>query len=634
MEIPKEERKLVVFRPSNDAGFERKVFDADKPSSHEMISDASLLIELQHGPFSEATKKEPLPDDLGGEILEDKASEISSIHQEADMETTAWIETKHKVAEVGENGITLYNKDEDGFNVYIDGARFLPDNITLSCVQVKCMLPDYNPVGETVLGFPRFDDSAYSPKYKLRAEMHGETFANPTTTLLMRVDGVDRYTKETVVIGYCALPAFLLADGSGKQPEKSTEQDYHLNAGSFQVALHQRLPERTAPLFASFLDNIPRVPCATLLVRLLHAEKSEDGLKTLSIKDVEEEARGTSSLIVPAPTYESGAYDSVRYALPLRCERMLYRYRNERDDPLIEEVTTLAKRSNVEEDKNVDVMEDQELIEWIKQRLSKPSDFMGINHAVKYHPEAGFKLTLSGFHDVKSDGILKVVYSLSPPASFYTTPKLTEEVDFSLHTDPESKLHSQAFVEETHNYRDVPFDRNLVILFDVKSVTFNKKKRNGEEFMVRDVCWTFLPVFDEASQTVRSGCYQLPLFEGPPLKEAIDEIATKGFTDVFPNDYSSRKKERLKLIKPGASLIVSLVDTLVADCVAIDPTKDNGLNKAYLPTKDVGKYEINRAAVKGKAVSKLIPKAKAAAEFEKELNAAFGKQMEITHYTL
>lgn len=632
--FPAEAIALAVFQPSSDEPFDREVF-APEASSNRLVDQASLIIELQDQPFAVPVPQERLEEELSQEIFEEKASAVSSvIGAETELGGDAWVEAKHHLAEVGRNGVALYNKEEDGFNVYIDGARFLPDNITLSCVQLKCMLPDYSAVGEAHMGYPRFDDSAFSPKYNLRAEFHGATFANPTTTLLIRVDGIDRYTKETVVIGYCALPAFLLADGSGKQPEKSTEQDYHLNAGSFQVALTQQLPPRTLPLSGTFLESLPRVPCATLLIRLLAAEKSEDGLKLLSIKDIPEEERAACPLVVGAPAYESGAYDSVRYANPMRCERTLYRHRSERDDPLIEEVTTLAKRDNVEEDKNVDVMEDEELMEWIKQRLSKPSGFMGIKHAVKYHPEAGFKLTLHAFHDLRTDAILKVVYSLSPPASFYTSPKLTEEVDFSLHADFDAKLHYQRFVEEMHTYRDAPFDGNLIAVFDVKSVHPNKKKSAAEAFSVKDVCWTFLPVFDEVSQTVRSGCYQLPLFEGPPTKEVLDEIYVDGFSKILPTDYAARKKDKLKLLKPGASLVVSLVDTLVADCVKIEPTNDEALLKTYLPSKDAAKYHYQVPTNKGKPLTRLVPKGKGQEEFEKELNLAFGKLMEITHYTL
>ena len=37
-------------------------------------------------------------------------------------------------------------EEGDGFDVYVDGARFLPDNITLSKVSVKLMNPDFDPV--------------------------------------------------------------------------------------------------------------------------------------------------------------------------------------------------------------------------------------------------------------------------------------------------------------------------------------------------------------------------------------------------------------------------------------------------------------------------------------------------------
>ncbi len=42
-----------------------------------------------------------------------------------------------------------------------------------------------------------------------------------------------------------------------------------LNQGAFQLPLHAGMPEHGQPLRTNSLDNVPRVPCASILVRIL-----------------------------------------------------------------------------------------------------------------------------------------------------------------------------------------------------------------------------------------------------------------------------------------------------------------------------------------------------------------------------
>lgn len=87
-----------------------------------------------------------------------------------------------------------------------------------------------------------------------------------------------------------------------------------LNAGAFQLPLFQRPPPKgddAPPLTVLSLEG-PRVPCATVLVRILPLASPNAALPPPP----------------PAPAYDSGAYDSSR-CRPLPAETLMYPKRSD-----------------------------------------------------------------------------------------------------------------------------------------------------------------------------------------------------------------------------------------------------------------------------------------------------------------
>jgi hypothetical protein len=114
-------------------------------------------------------------------------------------------------------------------------------------------------------------------------------------------------------VGYAVLNLFADARSSQMdQPTSANVKDFVLNSGGHQLPLHTFPPPEGATLSASSLDEVPAVACATILVRLHMAVRSEDGLRTLSTTDVEPELWAERGLVIPAPDYRDGVYDSVR----------------------------------------------------------------------------------------------------------------------------------------------------------------------------------------------------------------------------------------------------------------------------------------------------------------------------------
>lgn len=83
-------------------------------------------------------------------------------------------------------------------------------------------------------------------------------------------------------------------------PLPSQLQDFCLNYGSYQLPLHRGPPDTTRSLTARSLDDILRVPCASILVRVVPAPRTSDGLEALNRDEVDadkwEEVHGRALL--------------------------------------------------------------------------------------------------------------------------------------------------------------------------------------------------------------------------------------------------------------------------------------------------------------------------------------------------
>jgi hypothetical protein len=103
-----------------------------------------------------------------------------------------------------------YLKD-DGVDVYVDGARFLPGNATVTRVVVKLLsadmeaLPLSRQAGEgAISGGSEVDSDAACPVYNKKVECRAAVF-NCTAVLLFRIDTLDAASLRGVGVGYAAL---------------------------------------------------------------------------------------------------------------------------------------------------------------------------------------------------------------------------------------------------------------------------------------------------------------------------------------------------------------------------------------------------------------------------------------------
>ncbi|RHZ25022.1 hypothetical protein DYB37_003928 [Aphanomyces astaci] len=235
---------------------------------------------------------------------------------------------------------TLFGRG-DGLNVYVDGLRSLPDPVTISkvtCFALNADMTSVSPLQEPS-AYTTLQDNASSPSFKLCLEYRGDRF-NPTLTLLCRVDTIHGVSKQPMVVGYAALPLFVEHRDNGgaarTAPTKATVQEFCLNTGAFQLPLRlgATLGTNEIDFSATACDGYMKLPCATILVRVCPAAKTEDGLACLSRNDVATSdwiARGVST---PAPNYADKAYDSTA-SRPSLAEDKLYKLRFPNTDLLV-----------------------------------------------------------------------------------------------------------------------------------------------------------------------------------------------------------------------------------------------------------------------------------------------------------
>eukprot|EP00118_Oscarella_pearsei_P021598 m.243077 g.243077 ORF g.243077 m.243077 type:complete len:476 (+) comp40233_c1_seq26:475-1902(+) len=288
----------------------------------------------------------------------------------------------------------------DDFDLYIDGARFLPDIATATRVSGRIMNYKYNKVGEKldISTDIDLDSGIYEPRYSFRLHVQ-EARIPPTATLILRIYTRNRLTKDLTILGYSVFAIFV-ESGTDRQPgTDSSGLQLSLNEGAHQLRIHPTLPKLSKPMSASFLDDEPFVPCASLLVRLNATRVDDDDVSTL-------------------PRYNNGVYFSAA-CHPSPGENQLFAALANRPSLLVRQVMTLIgdgseKRLTTDEGRR----------QWIKKRLWRyfedaPAD-VDLTYVVKYAPASGISFSVDAACNLPWSKVTHILYSFAPPASYYS----------------------------------------------------------------------------------------------------------------------------------------------------------------------------------------------------------------------
>ncbi|EQC41155.1 hypothetical protein SDRG_01133 [Saprolegnia diclina VS20] len=508
----------------------------------------------------------------------------------------------------------------DGVNLYIDGARSLPDCTSVTKATVFAFHSDMTlctSLSETS-ALCSVQDKAVAPTFRLLVEFRDERF-NPTLTVVVRLDTIAVHSKSPTVLGYVAVPVFLDADG--QQPTKPSMQDVYLNDGAFQVPLRTgiTLGSSGVPMTAKACESALKLSCATLLLRIARAPKSEDGLRCLSRKDAPATEWEAQRIVLPAPAYASRAYDSTS-ARPSAMEEKLYELRRQRKPRLVGEL--LQSTLGVDTERLPAVLADQ------LEKKPKTSLLDMLSSIFVYQPEIGFRVAIDGLHNLPSStngSFVKVIASVAPPAAFYQTPQLTDDVQMTVSYDWTSASSSPEFSDGYHTYRDVMPSAPLLLVLDVRCIKMGK----AGDWSSAPLGWTYLKLLHPESRGIVPGSFQLPLFAG---NVTLDVLQHDLDMDLLVAQEVAKKKGLIAYI-PGASLLLRIEDGQLPN---VCPTPFTKSEPKGIPSSLLPKYAYDPSAIqaqrKKKPLSKLLPPKRSEQELEKELNVAFAAEMGITHY--
>ena len=394
------------------------------PDAERSDDTATLFIALYD-------KDNPPANAKGAQVpVEDAAAEEEKEDEdEVEEDVVPGLQKTKKKAQLSK---TLVNKG-DGVDIYIDGARLLPDNVTVSrvastvmygsgaqqkvrlvsfsfpsliniasvqttahCLHFSFRMPmkqvlkavhvqDFAGTKGKLGGVVDLECDARSPTFSFRVEISSQDAAfDPTASLVLRLDCLEKGTKKPCRVGYALINIFNEKDNM-RQPKDSGLQDFVLNEGAFQIPLYQDLGP--TPHNMENVKKSLRVPGSSVLIRIVAAKK-DDSQNVLSMKDGDHD-----ELFIEAPNYSDGAYDNTSLVL-LDGEKAIYSKRVERDELSVYDAMSMVA---VAADK-VDEMENQQRIEWIGKTIGKkkPANVLDVSLTTSYQSDLGFKLRVDG----------------------------------------------------------------------------------------------------------------------------------------------------------------------------------------------------------------------------------------------
>mmetsp|Transcript_9379 Transcript_9379/g.17508 ORF Transcript_9379/g.17508 Transcript_9379/m.17508 type:complete len:1823 (-) Transcript_9379:160-5628(-) len=484
----------------------------------------------------------------------------------------------------------------DGVDIYIDSAMFLPDNCTITRVVVKLMTSDFEVIGEVHEAVAVANEgSNISPVYNFKIECRKDVF-NMTLTALIRIDTMDSVTLDTVGVGYAAIKVFSTIDR--QQPTTPKQPNCFINSGLFQLPLHGgRLKKGEMSEKALKVAGLPRIPCATLLVRIYAAPKAPDGLLVLSRSDYPKADWQRMKVDIPAPAaYLNGDYDGSECESIFPLELTAFEAKCSLPTKTIEiacaEAVSAKPKSSLKGHvkPRPDNASPAEAVTWLRSLLLPVSSTKGIldyGLAVPYSFVAGMSVTVERLFRMPKLGVFsstdilhKVIYSTSPPGLLYKDPPLAEGTHFTANTKQSSELFSPEFEDGPVIFNPTNIEQNLCLIFDVRLLNLEFDKLGSKYKMKIDKntdmskskdkrYWTFFPIGAETvlkggfSHMV-SGVFQMPLFEGPVPSAVLESL--NPMRHVL--DTLSSKKSTISLCESGASVIFKCLNPTLGGVLA------------------------------------------------------------------
>ena len=142
----------------------------------------------------------------------------------------------------------------DGFDLYVDGARYLPDHVSLTTVEAFCTDSQNNVYGRLQKDIDVRSRAVNSPVYNGRKEFRASELRpwQARAFLVFRIDGIEHVLtpagpqRRLGVVGFSAINLFKDAS-TGLAPNVGATE-FVLNAGAFQLSVHRGGVPEVLPL--------------------------------------------------------------------------------------------------------------------------------------------------------------------------------------------------------------------------------------------------------------------------------------------------------------------------------------------------------------------------------------------------
>ena len=352
----------------------------------------------------------------------DDSSEESDI--EADPEVRN-IDKKLWVSGGGQPRPTEAFTAIDGFDLYVDGARCLPDFVTISKVTVRIGQANHKKAASDEICYSQLESDIFNPVYDYRIEHRKlPSEITPRATLIFKLYTICRFTQRLTVVGYSYLNLFNNLGVIG-QPVVDEGVQVSLNEGGFQLRIYANAPNLEKPLSVQMpvADRHRSWPCASLLVRIVKAPKDDFGT-VLSVDDVPQSKWIETGLVKLRPTnYCSAGYFS-KTCRPSYGERQAFAtYRRRLPCRVKKAVIELGKQmaDRTIPDDNEDLLKG--VLERLLSRFGVDNEngipHGNLNYAVAYDPVYGFAISVDSAIGLPWSGTTFGHLVVNPPSAHY-----------------------------------------------------------------------------------------------------------------------------------------------------------------------------------------------------------------------
>jgi hypothetical protein len=194
----------------------------------------------------------------------------------------------------------------------------------------------------------------------------------------------------------------------------------------YQLPIFSRFPEIIKPFTYEKFLKIPKIPCASLQVRILKAVKDEDGnTLSLSVKGFQEGSE--LGLIVLPSTYDQGVYNTTFMDVDAT-ELMIFEAKLQRNNPMLRDLllTMYAQDKEISPD-----MTDKALSDWsVGHLLADPvmditkfakMTYLDWRFFSEYVAQLGVNAGVRIVHNSPNKNLFFSVISIVPPGNLYQT---------------------------------------------------------------------------------------------------------------------------------------------------------------------------------------------------------------------